>query len=93
MKGDMIAGFAQRIEATVPSPTAGTPEAIALHDTRVDLLQPMLEPWTTQSRAAYSDVDKLAKANPQLAKNAAVVAAVRASRAKLGTPPAQTATR
>ena len=95
-KGDLLSGFAQRIQATVPAPTNGTPEAIALHDTRVDLLQPMLAPWNTDARAAYSEVDKLARANPKLAKNTAVVAAVRASRAKLGTSPAQptqTATR
>ncbi|HUS27271.1 MAG TPA: hypothetical protein VMZ53_02150 [Kofleriaceae bacterium] len=94
-KGDMLSALAQRMQATVPPPVTATPEAIALRDTRLDLLQPMIEPWQTQARAAYSEVDKIAKANPQLSKNAAVVAAVRASRTKLGAqPPAtQTATR
>ena len=92
-KGDLISSFVQRIQATVPPPVNGTPEAIALQQTRLDLLQPMLQPWNDQARAAYTDVDKLAKANPKLAKNPAVVAAVRSSRTKLGTQPTQTATR
>jgi hypothetical protein len=92
-KGDLISSFVQRIQATVPAPVSGTPEAIALHDTRLDLLQPMLQPWNDEARAAYTEVDKLAKANPKLAKNPAVVAAVRSSRTKLGSQPTQTATR
>ena len=94
-KGDLLSSLALRMQSTVPPPVNATPEAVALRDTRLDLIQPMVEPWQTQARAAYTEVDKLGKANPKLAKNPAVLAAVRSSRAKLGTPqPAtQTATR
>jgi hypothetical protein len=92
-KGDLFSSLVQRIQTTVPPPVNGSPDAIALHDTRLDLLQPLLAPWQGQAKSSFVDVDKLAKANPQLAKNPAVVAAVRSSRTKLGTQPAQTATR
>jgi hypothetical protein len=56
----------------------------------------MLVPWQDAAKASFKEVDILARANPQLAKNQAVVAAVRAARAKMApdTQPApQTATR
>ncbi|HTL35015.1 MAG TPA: hypothetical protein VL326_17930 [Kofleriaceae bacterium] len=92
-KGDLFSSLVQRLQATVPPPVNGSPDAIALRDTRLDLLQPLLDPWQGQAKSSYMDVDKIAKANPQLAKNPAVVAAVRSSRTKLGTQPTQTATR
>jgi hypothetical protein len=36
-----------------------------------------------RARSAYTEVDRLARENPQLAKNQAVLMAVRTSRAKL----------
>ena len=92
-RGDLLSALVQRMQATVPPPVNASPESIALRDTRIDLLRPMIEPWQVQARSAYTDVDKLAKANPKLAKNPAVLAAVRSSRAKLGVPATQTATR
>jgi hypothetical protein len=92
-KGDLLSSLVQRMQATIPAVVTPTAEAVALRDTRLDLLQPMVEPWQVQARSAYTDVDRIAKANPQLAKNPAVLAAVRASRTKLGAQPTQTATR
>ena len=68
-------------------------EAVALRDTRLAILQPLVQPWVTRAQAAFTEIDKLARANPQLAKNPAVLAAVRASRAKLAQNPPATATR
>ena len=56
---------------------------LALRDTRLSLITPLVVPWQQQARSAYQQLDTIARANPQLAKNAAVLAAVRASRAKL----------
>ena len=95
-KGDMILGFVQRMQNTVPPAVNATPEAQELRQTRLDMLTPMLTPWQDAARAAFKEVDIIAKANPQLAKNQAVLAAVRAARAKMGPdaqPAAQTATR
>ncbi len=58
---------------------------LALRDTRLSLITPLVVPWQQQARSAYQQLDTIARANPQLAKNAAVLAAVRASRAKLAT--------
>jgi hypothetical protein len=82
-KGDLLAGFVQRMVATVPPPVNASPEAAQLRQTRLDLLQPLLDPWQAQAQACFKEVDTIARANPQLAKNPAVTAAVRSSRAKL----------
>jgi hypothetical protein len=83
-QAEMLSAFAARMLATVPPPANSTPEAAALRDTRVDLLQPLVQPWLTRAQALYGELDKIARANPQLAKNPAVLAAVQMSRAKLG---------
>jgi hypothetical protein len=95
-KGDMMLGLVQRMQNTVPPIGNPTPEAQELRTTRIDMLTPMLVPWQDAAKAAFKEVDIIARANPQLAKNQAVVAAVRSARAKMApeTQPApQTATR
>lgn len=82
-KGELLSSLATRMLATVPPPVNNTQEAIALRDTRMQLLQPMVDPWIIQARSAFAEVDKIARANPQLAKNSAVVAAVRSARAQI----------
>jgi hypothetical protein len=89
-RGDLLQGFATRILATVPAPTDGSEAAMNLHDTRLSLITPLVQPWQQQAHDAYTEVDRLARANPPLAKNVAVVAAVRSARARLAQ---QTATR
>jgi hypothetical protein len=82
--GDLFAGLVTRVLATVPQPVNASEPAVAMHDTRLAMLQPLLDPWRDRARAAYRELDQVARANPQLAKNAAVLAAVRAARTKLG---------
>jgi hypothetical protein len=82
-EGDILSGLVTRMLATVPPPLNASQEALALHDTRLQMLQPLLQPWQDRAQAAYTEVDKLARANPKLDKNPAVAAAVRQSRAKL----------
>ena len=94
MAGDLLASFATRILATVPQPIDANESSIALRDTRLSLIQPLVVPWQQRARTAYQQLDTIARANPQLAKNPAVVAAVRSSRTKLASLTApQTATR
>lgn len=82
-RGDLLASFATRILATVPPAIDATEAAVNLRDTRLALIRPHVAPWQQQARSAYSELDRVARANPQLAKNPAVLAAVRASRTKL----------
>ena len=82
-KGDLLTSLATRMLGTVPPPVNTTPEAIALRDTRMDLLTPLVQPWQLAARVEYEELDKTARANPQLVKNPAVAAAVRASRERL----------
>ena len=83
-KGDIHSGLATRMISTVPPPVNNTEEAVALRETRMQLLQPHVEPWQVQARAAYQSLDQLARQNPQLAKNQAVLAVVRSARTKVG---------
>ena len=95
-QGDMLSSFATRVLATVPPAIDSTESAIALRDMRLSLITPLVTPWQQRARSAYQELERVARANPQLAKNQAVVAAVRTSRAKLSaltTPASATATR
>ena len=93
-QGDLLAGFATRLLNTVPRPIDASEASIALNDTRLSMLQPHVVPLQQRARLAYQQLETVARANPQLAKNAAVVAAVRSSRPKLAALTApQTATR
>jgi hypothetical protein len=92
-QGEILSGFVQRMLATVPPAASAAPEAQALRETRLAMLQPLVQPWQERAQAAYAELDKIARANPQLAKNQAVAAAVRSSRAKLTQAPAATAKR
>jgi hypothetical protein len=94
VQGDLLAGFTTRILGSVPQPIDPTQAAIALHDARLSLIQPLVVPWQERARSAYQQLETIARANPALANHAAVVVAVRSSRAKLATLTApQTATR
>ncbi|HEY5946472.1 MAG TPA: hypothetical protein VIV40_13310 [Kofleriaceae bacterium] len=86
-QGEILSSFATRMLATVPPPANSSEEAIALRDTRVSMLQPLIQPWIARAQSAYAELDRIAKANPQLAKNPAVLAAVRSSRARLAQQP------
>jgi hypothetical protein len=82
-QGDLLQSFATRMLATVPPPMDSSQSAIALRETRLGLLTPLVNPWFVRAQSAYAELDKIARANPQLAKNPAVLMAVRSSRAKL----------
>jgi hypothetical protein len=82
-QGDLLQSFATRMLATVPPPMDSSQSAIALRETRLGLLTPLVNPGFVRAQSAYAELDKIARANPQLAKNPAVLMAVRSSRAKL----------
>jgi len=86
-RGDLLQSFATRILATVPVPVDSSPSALALRQTRLGLITPSVTPWIERSQAAYTELDRIARANPKLAKNPAVLTAVRSSRAKLAQSP------
>jgi hypothetical protein len=81
--GELFTSQATRMLATIPPAIDASPSALALRETRVQLLAQRLQPWRDRARAAHRDVDQIARANPQLERNAAVVSAVRTSRARL----------
>jgi hypothetical protein len=82
-QGDLLEGLALRLTSTVPPAIDASESAVALHDLRLQMIGPLVNPWFQRARSAYTEVDRLARENPQLAKNQAVLAAVRTSRAKL----------
>jgi hypothetical protein len=85
-EGDLLGQMTRRMLDTVPPPGAGaTQSAVALHDSRVQLLQSNLQPWVDRAHQAFAQVDQLARENPQLATNQLVGNAVADSRHKLTT--------
>jgi hypothetical protein len=82
-QGDLLNSLATRLLATVPPPLDSSESAIALHETRRNMLTPLVNPMLVRARSAYTELDRIARANPALAKNRAVLLAVRNARAKL----------
>jgi hypothetical protein len=90
-QGEILSSFAQRVLATIPPATTGT--EVDLRETRIAMVQPLIQPWLARAQSAFTELDKIARSNPKLAKNPAVLAAVRASRAKLSQAASATAKR
>jgi hypothetical protein len=82
-EGDMLQGFATRLLATVPPLVDTNESAVALRELRLNMLTPLVNPWFVRARSAYTELDRIAREHPELAKNRAVLIAVRSARAKL----------
>jgi len=83
-EGDLLTTMTRRMHDTVPPAGAGaTPAAVALHDSRLQLLQAHLQPWLERAQHAFEQVDQLARENPQLANSPLVANAVADSRRRL----------
>jgi len=79
-KAQLYASMASRMLGTVPPPPGTTREAIAVTESRRQLLELMLTPWRDQALAAHEAVVALATRHPELAKNAVAKGAIEASR-------------
>lgn len=82
-QGELLVRFATRMLGTVPPPLSSSSEALALRETRLQMLKPLVSPWLMRAQSMFADLERIARANPQLEKNAAVVAAVRSARTQL----------
>ena len=82
-EGQLLASFSTRLLDAVPPPVNTTTDALALRETRLAMMKPLLEPWLRRSQAAFAAIDQIARAHPALDKNRAVAAAVRDSQARL----------
>lgn len=83
-KGELLDALAVRMLATLPAPEPGASEdAIALHDTRAQLLRQLVAPWQSHAQDAFGEVDRIAKQNPELAKRPNLQAAVTDSERRL----------
>jgi hypothetical protein len=91
-EGELLAELAARVLATIPPPLPDTsPEAIALHDTRAKMLQPLVQPWLDRSHERFMKVDELGQQHAELAYHQLADAAVKDSRRRLGVVPAKPA--
>jgi hypothetical protein len=79
-EGDLLSTMAKRMMDTVPAN-----QPAELRDMRTQMLQPHLQPWIERAREAFAEVDRLARANPRLAKSQIVASAVDDSRKRMGT--------
>jgi hypothetical protein len=79
-EGDLLATMTKRMMDTVPAN-----QPAELRDMRSQMLQPHLQPWIERAKQAFTEVDRLARANPRLAKSQIVASAVDDSRKRMGT--------
>ncbi len=80
-KGELYTSMAIRMKSTIPA--ASDAASIALHDSRVSILDTLLAPWRDSANAAFEHVVAIAKANPELVKNPVVKTAVAASQQRI----------
>jgi hypothetical protein len=78
-EGDLLATMTKRMTDTVPAN-----QPAELRDMRVQMLQPHLQPWIEKEQKAFAEVDRLAKANPQLERSKVAADAIVDSRKRLG---------
>jgi hypothetical protein len=76
--GDLLATMTKRMIDSVPAN-----QPAELRDMRTQMLQPHLQPWIERTQKAFAEVDRLAKANPQVAKSQVVATAVADSRKRM----------
>jgi len=81
-KAALYHSMMNRMVQTVTA-TDASPEAQTLKETRRQIVQGLLGPWRDKTRAVYSAVDDIAKANPTIIRNAVALAAIRDSREQL----------
>jgi hypothetical protein len=84
-EGDLLATMTKRMMDTVPAN-----QPAELRDMRTQMLQPHLQPWIERAKQAFTEVDRLARANPRLAKSQIVASAVDDSRKRMSTGVATT---
>jgi hypothetical protein len=77
-EGDLLATMAARMLSTVPALPAGE-----LHDSRMQLLQPRVQPWLDRAQQAFAEVDRLAKDHPELQRQSALSDAIIDSRRRM----------
>jgi hypothetical protein len=88
-EGELYAGLATRLLATLPAlgPGASAAEA-ALREMRRQTLDAQLEPWRDAAARSFERVVELARTHPELADRPAVRTAVRDSQQRLKPPAA-----
>jgi len=83
-EGDLLVTMSKRMLATVPATGASDPQSVvALHDSRMAMLQPRVQPWLDRAQQAFGEVDRIAKAHPELARQQQAATAITDSRARL----------
>jgi len=85
-EGDLLVTMSKRMLATVPATGASDPQsAVALHDSRMAMLQPRVQPWLDRAQQAFGEVDRIAKAHPELSRQQQAADAITDSRKRLTT--------
>jgi len=82
-KAELYGRMRVKMMATVPAPANTTPEAAALRETRREIVESMVQPWSDRTRDAHQAIVALGKKHPELAKNPVAQATIRTSEQQL----------
>jgi hypothetical protein len=80
-EGDLLEQLAQRVVQSVPAATSD--DNAELHTLRLELVQPVVQPWRDRAHDRFVQVDRIAGEHTELASNALVTAAVADSRRRI----------
>jgi len=92
-KAELYTTMMMRMLSTVPPAAGTTPEAYALRDSRLAIVESLIERWRIEARDAHHAVVEIAKAHPELQKNPVVQTVVRESKARVAEAEAAARTR
>lgn len=88
-EGELHAGFAVRLLATLPALQPGaTPAESALREMRRQTLEAQLQPWREAAARSFQRAVELAREHPEVAGHPAAATAVRDSQQRLARPTA-----
>jgi hypothetical protein len=85
-RADLYGQMSAKMRMSVPPLVTNTPEAAALHDTRKQIVEGMIEPWRELARSNHQAIVDLGRHHPELAKNAVARTAIRDSERQLAIP-------
>jgi hypothetical protein len=85
-KADLYTQMGSRMSTTVPAPVGNTPEAMALRDTRKQIVDGMIQPWRDRGREMHQAIVDLGRGHPELQRNPVAQTAIRDSERQLAIP-------
>jgi len=85
-KAQLYTAMGAKMALTVPPATDNSPEAMALKDTRKQIVDGMMQPWRDRGREMHTMIVQLGRVHPELQRNPVAQTTIRESERQLAIP-------